>query len=181
MEIYFPPYGSEEVKNILQARAVQGLYPGVLSGELLDLVVDQTMKTGDLRVGINLLKRSALSAERAARKTIEKEDICGAYEAAKYLHLSATLKTLKKEEKDLVRALAGMSKGDSEMNAGDVHKSLKEMLDIGYTRFYEMVKKLDAMRIINLHYRDGKGRTRLISLRYDPGKILEYLGPAEKN
>jgi cell division control protein 6 len=34
---------------------------------------------------------------------------------------------------------------------------------------------MDAMRLINLEYRDGKGRTRIITLRYDPAKILEYL------
>jgi len=32
------------------------------------------------------------------------------------------------------------------------------------------------MRLLNLHYRKGKGRTRLISLRYDPERVLEYLG-----
>jgi len=49
-------------------------------------------------------------------------------------------------------------------------------MKIGYTRFYEMVKKLDAMRLVNLHYREGKGRTRIISLRYAPQKVREYLG-----
>jgi cell division control protein 6 len=48
-------------------------------------------------------------------------------------------------------------------------------MSIGYTRFYEIVKKMDAMRLINLQYRDGKGRTRIITLRYDPAKVLEYL------
>jgi cell division control protein 6 len=32
------------------------------------------------------------------------------------------------------------------------------------------------MRLINLEYRDGKGRTRIITLRYDPARVLEYLG-----
>ncbi|MEN6610339.1 MAG: ORC1-type DNA replication protein [Methanoregulaceae archaeon] len=175
-EIYFPPYTADEVKGILEARVFQGFYPGVLPHELLDLVVEQTMKTGDLRVGINLLKRSGLSAERAARKAIERDDICSAYEAARYLHLAATLRTLKTEEQVLMRALAELSKTEKEMNAGEVFTSVKETLKIGYTRFYEIIKKFDEMRIINLQYRDGKGRTRLISLRYDPEKILEHLG-----
>jgi cell division control protein 6 len=62
------------------------------------------------------------------------------------------------------------------MNAGDVYKSIRESRPIGYTRFYEIIKKMDAMRLINLQYRDGKGRTRIITLRYDPIKVLEYLG-----
>ena len=143
---------------------------------LLDLVVQQTMKSGDLRVGIDLLKRAALSAERNARRTIDREDICGAYAVSRYLHLEFSLKTLKEEEKLLLRKLAEMSGKEVEMNAGEVYKSVKESMDIGYTRFYEMIKKFDAMRLVNLHYRDGKGRTRLISLRYSPERILAYLG-----
>jgi cell division control protein 6 len=175
-EIYFPPYGNAEVQEIMKARVMQGLFQGVLSDELLGLVVEQTLSCGDLRVGIDLLKRATLSAERAARRTIERDDICGAYEVSKYLHLSFTIKTLKDEERQILRSFAERSIKEHEMNAGEVFKSLRESLSIGYTRFYEIVKKMDAMRLINLQYRDGKGRTRIITLRYEPAKVLEYLG-----
>jgi len=174
-EIYFPPYENTEIQEIMRARVTQGLFPGVLSEELLDLVVKQTQKSGDLRVGIDLLKRATLSAERAARRSIQREDICGAYEISKYLHLSYTIKTLNDEERLILKSFAERSAKEHDMNAGDVYKSLKETLSIGYTRFYEIVKKMDGMRLINLQYRDGKGRTRIITLRYDPVKVLEYL------
>jgi cell division control protein 6 len=174
-EVYFPPYKEEEAAGILRDRVNQGLYPNVLPDAMFRLVVTQTMKSGDLRVGIDLLKRATLSAEKEARRTIEREDICRAYEVSKYLHLAFTVKTLKAEEKELLRKVAELSSGEMEMNAGEVYKALKEKEGLGYTRFYEMVKKLDAMRLVNLSYRDGRGRTRLISLRYDPGRVLEYL------
>jgi cell division control protein 6 len=174
-EIYFPPYGNTEIHEIMKARAMQGLFQGVLSEEMLDLVVEQTLKSGDLRVGIDLLKRATLNAEHAARRNIEKDDICGAYEVSRYLHLSYTIKTLKDEERLILRSFAQRAAKENEMNAGEVYKSIKESLSIGYTRFYEIIKKMDAMRLINLEYRDGKGRTRVITLRYDPAKILEYL------
>ncbi|MFA4860574.1 ORC1-type DNA replication protein [Methanoregula sp.] len=174
-ELYFPPYADAEVHEIMKARVMQGLFTGVLSDALLDLVVEQTLKSGDLRVGIDLLKRATLSAERAARRSIEREDICGAYEISKYLHLNYTVKTLKDEERQILRFLAERSSKDQEMNAGDVYKTLKESMAIGYTRFYEIVKKMDAMRLVNLQYREGKGRTRIITLRYDPVKVLDYL------
>jgi cell division control protein 6 len=174
-EVYFPPYKEDEVAGILRDRVNQGLYPNVLPEPMFRLVVEQTMKSGDLRVGIDLLKRATLFAEKAARRIIEREDICQAYEVSKYLHLAFTVKTLKPEEKELLRKVAELSSGEKEMNAGEVFKALKEKESIGYTRFYEMVKKLDAMRLVNLSYRDGRGRTRLISLRYDPGRVLEYL------
>ncbi len=174
-EIYFPPYENAEIHEIIKARAMQGLFQGVLSEGMLDLVVGQTLKSGDLRVGIDLLKRATLNAEHAARRSIGKEDICGAYEVSKYLHLSYTIKTLKDEERLILKSFAQRTAKEQEMNAGDVYKSIKESLSIGYTRFYEIIKKMDAVRLINLEYRDGKGRTRIITLRYDPAKILEYL------
>jgi cell division control protein 6 len=174
-EIYFPPYEQAEIREIMQMRVMQGLYSGVISEEMLALVIDQTQKGGDLRVGIDLLKRATLNAERAARRTVERDDICGAYLVSKYLHLSFTAKTLRDEEKNVLRALAKVSISEKEMNTGDVYKTISASVTIGYTRFYEVVKKLDALRLVNLHYREGKGRTRLISLRYDPQKVLEYL------
>jgi cell division control protein 6 len=174
-EIYFPPYENAEIQEIMKARVTQGLFQGVLSEELLNLVVEQTLRSGDLRVGIDLIKRATLSAERAARRSIEREDICGAYEISKYLHLSYTIKTLKDEERLILKSFAARSTKEHEMNAGEVYKSIRESQSIGYTRFYEIVKKMDAMRLINLQYRDGKGRTRIITLRYDPAKVLEYL------
>ena len=174
-DIYFPPYSETEVRSIIQERVLQGFYPGVVPEAILDLVIAQTMKSGDLRVGIDLLKRAGLSAEKNARRVIEREDICGAYSVSKYLHLAYSLKTLKDDEKHLLRTLALRSAGETDMNAGEVYKAVKDAMGIGYTRFYEIVRKLDAMRLVNLQYRDGKGRTRLISLRYDPGRVLSYL------
>jgi cell division control protein 6 len=174
-DIYFPPYSEDEVAEIMRERILQGLYPGVLGDAMFDLVVSQTLKSGDLRVGIDLLKRAVLNAEKNARKVIEREDICGAYSVSKYLHLAYSVKTLKDEEKQLLRTLAVRSGEGGEMNAGEVYKAVKESMGIGYTRFYEIIKKFDAMRLVNLQYRDGKGRTRLISLRYDPARVLSYL------
>jgi len=174
-DIYFPPYSREEVAGILKERVQQGLYPQVLSEEMLTLVIDQTMQSGDLRVGIDLLKRATLTAEKEARKSVERDDICRAYEISRYLHLSFTVKTLKPDEREVLRRIAGRAKGEKEMNAGEVYRSFGKEVEMGYTRFYEVVKKFDAMRLVDLEYRDGKGRTRVISLRYEPDRVLEYL------
>lgn len=174
-EIYFPPYEEEEISEILKERVMQGLYPGVISNAMLDLIVEQTLKSGDLRVGIDLLKRSVLNAEMDARHGVEKDDICRAYLVSKYVHLSHTVKTLSDDEKKLLRILAKIAQDEKEMSAGFVFEEVKKETATGYTRFYEMIKKFDAMRLINLNYREGKGRTRVITLRYDPARITAIL------
>lgn len=175
-EIYFPPYNKEEVHDILRERVLQGLYPNVLPEAMLDLVGEQTMKSGDLRVGIDLIKRAALNAEREAHRAIGREDVCRAYEISKYLHLTYSIRTLKQDEKRLLRHIAEISSdGDEGMSAGEVYRSAKDSIKIGYTRFYEIIRKFDAMHLVNLQYRPGRGRTRVITLRYDPDRVIEHL------
>ena len=179
-EIYFPPYSEEEVHGILEERVLQGLYPNILRPDMLDLVVEQTMKSGDLRVGIDLLKRATLNAEKEARRSIEREDVCKAYEVSRYLHLAYSLRTLKAEERTVLGRIAEMAaRDDREMNAGEVYRFVKEKAGVSYTRYYAILQKFDSMRLLNLNYRQGKGRTRLISLRYDPGRVLEHLGQGQ--
>ena len=174
-DIYFPPYGDDEIREILNQRVQQGLYPNVVNEAMLDLVVEQTANLGDLRVGIDLLKRATLYTENDARRSLEREDICRAYEISKYLHLSHTAKTLKDEEKDVLKIIAQNSMDKKELSAGAIFELIKESRKMGYTRYYEIVKKLDAMRLLNLNYREGRGRTRLITLRYDPARVLDIL------
>ncbi len=83
----------------------------------------------------------------------------------------------------MLARIADMSaRDDKEMNAGDVYRFVKEQVGgVSYTKFYEIIQKFDAMRLLNLHYRQGRGRTRLISLRYDPGRVLEHLGGQEQS
>lgn len=174
-EIYFPPYGHEEIRAILKERIQHGFYPNVVPSEILELVTEQTMNSGDLRVGIDLLKRAGLQAEKAARRKLERDDVCSAYSVSKYLHLSHTLRTLNREEKEILRIIAEKNQSAGDTTAGNVYDSAKEKLGIGYTKYYEIIKKLDAMRLINLNYREGKGRTRIISIRYDPARVIEQL------
>jgi len=174
-EVYFPPYSVEETFQILKERVMQGLYPGVLSDALLDEVVDHTLRSGDMRVGIDMIKRAALNAENDAKLEIGQEHIHEAYKVSRFLHLKYSLHSLRREEKDVLRLLVELSRDDEQLTSGEVYTVVKKKLKLGYTIYYEALRKLDGLRLINLQYRDGRGRTRLINLRYDPDKILLYL------
>lgn len=174
-EVYFPPYGEEETFQILKERVMQGLYPGVLSDNLLGDIVDHTVNAGDMRVGIDMIKRATLEAEKEAKREISPDHIREAYKISRYLHLQHSLRSLRRDEKDLLRILMELSRGDEQLTSGEVYEIVHKRLKMGYTRYYEALKKLDALRLLNLQYRDGRGRTRLINLRYDPDKIQLYL------
>ena len=174
-EVYFSPYSSDEVRAILDERARQGFYPGVLSGEQLDLVVEQTMKGGDLRVGIDLLKRAGIAAEMDGRRRIEDQDVRRAYTASRFLHLDAVIRTLDTDERGVLDHLARASAERDEITSGELFDEIHEELGLRYTRYYEIVTKLEAMRLVDITFRAGRGRTRTVNLRYEPERILERL------
>jgi len=172
-EIAFPLYTREEVRDILKGRALMGFYPGVLSDDVLDLTVEMTDKAGDLRVGIDLLRRSALSAERRASKTISKEDVESSYERSRLLHLTYALKTLKDDEIAVLKLAAEQETS----RAGDLYTKFHQSTGAGYTRFHEIINKLDAVRLINTDFSGAgsRGRSRMIKIRYEPKEILSRL------
>jgi cell division control protein 6 len=173
-EIYFPLYTRNEVRDILEYRVKHGFYPGVVSNEVLEKVVDCVMSSADLRVGIDLLKRAGFNAERRASKTISLEDVEKAYEKSRLVHLTYTIQSLKDEEKLLLKILAE-SKG--EFKSGDLYREFQAKTKLGYTIFYEMINKLDALRLIDAESagKGERGQTRKIALRYEPEEVLALL------
>jgi cell division control protein 6 len=171
-EIYFPPYSNGEVEAILQDRIRQGIYSGVISPEVFDLIIERTFSCGDLRVGLDLVRRAVLNAERSARKTVDMHDVESAFDVAKNIHLINSVKVLNKEEKKLLRSIAKYSQEEEHMmHSGAVFASVREETPIGYTTFFERLKKFDEMRLINLTSRRIGGNTKEISLRYDAEKV----------
>jgi cell division control protein 6 len=172
-EIYFPVYGEAEIADILQERIDRGFHEGVVSAPVLDRVAELTAESGDLRVGIDLLRRAGLNAEMRASKTVNVEDVDKAYDKSKYVHLSRSLRGLSDSETALVEVIA---EHDGEQ-AGEVYEAFHERTDLGYTRYSEIINKLDQLEIIDASYTEveGRGRSRSLELRYDSEAVLDRL------
>ena len=173
-EIAFPLYTRAEIGEILNRRAQLGFYPGVITDGILEMIADYTDKSGDLRVGIDLLRRSALSAERRASKSISKEDVESSYEKSRLVHLNYALKSLKEDEIVVLRLAA---KTESS-RAGQLYEQFQQQTGSGYTRFHEILNKLDAIRLINTDFSGSgaRGRSRIIKVRYEPEEIFSRIG-----
>ncbi len=172
-EVYFPVYDATEIYDILTERAARGFHDGVIEPTELELVADLTAESGDLRVGIDLLRRAGLNAEMRASRSIVAGDVESAYDKSKYVHLSRSLRGLSASERALVRVLA---EHDGE-RAGPVYEAFQAETDLGYTRYSEIINKLDRLGVIETAYADveGRGRSREISLAYDAEAILDRL------
>ncbi len=173
-EVYFPKYDQPEIVEILQERVERGFHDGVIDAPVLDRVAALTAdQGGDLRVGIDLLRRAGLKAEMRASRTVERQDVEAAYDTSKYVHLSRRLQGLSDSETALVEVVAD----HDGQRAGDIYDAFNDHTGLGYTRYSEIINKLDQLGIIDAAYVDveGRGRSRELTLNYDPEAVLDRL------
>jgi cell division control protein 6 len=172
-EVYFPVYDADEIVDILDERVERGFHDGVIGAPELDRVAELTAESGDLRVGIDLLRRAGLNAEMRASRTISVDDVETAYDKSKYVHLSRCLRELTDSERALVETIAD----HDGQQAGTVYEAFHDSTGLGYTRYTEIVNKLDQLGVIEADYADveGRGRSRSLTLSYDTDAVLDRL------
>ena len=173
-DVYFPKYDEPAVVEILEERVKRGFHDGVVGPPVLDRVAELTAEQGgDLRVGIDLLRRAGLNAEMRASRTVERQDVEEAYDTSKYVHLSRRLGELSESEATLVEVIA---EHDGEQ-AGAIYDAFNDRTGLGYTRYSEIINKTDQLGIIDATYTDvdGRGRSRELSLNYDADAVIERL------
>jgi cell division control protein 6 len=173
-DVYFPKYDEPEIVDILDERVERGFHDGAVTAPVLDRVAELTAEQGgDLRVGIDLLHRAGLNAEMRASREVEREDVEQAYDESKYVHLSRRLQELSDSERALVEVIAD----HDGKRAGDIYDVFNDETGLGYTRYSEVINKLDQLDIIDASYADveGRGRTRELTLNYDADAVLERL------
>ena len=70
--IEYKKYTHKELSSILSNRAEHGLYPGVISKNLIELIAENCI---DVRYGIEYMKRAALLAESESSKKITEKHV----------------------------------------------------------------------------------------------------------
>lgn len=173
--INFKPYSAAEVEGILLQRVAQGLYPNVLTSEQLDYIVDRTMRCGDIRIGLDMIKRAVLYAETDARKEVAQEDLQKAVSASRDLHLAGTIRTLSPDELQVLEQVVKMTGTQTLTTTGDLRRSMTKDAP-KLTRFNEIVEKLDHLQVITIDYANkGNGRKRYVNLRYEKERVSKLL------
>lgn len=179
-EIFFPPYNISEITDILKNRAQFGFVPGVISEGLIKDVAEYASEHGDLRVGIELLRRCGHIAEEEGSKKITSKHVkqaCGV--KPKATNLRRLLKSLSKDEVELFNIIANSQ--TDEMKSGPLYELFKGKTGQSYTKFYRILDKLESIRLIDTKFtgKGKRGRTRNIILRYEGEEILDALKKIE--
>ncbi|MCD7781105.1 MAG: ORC1-type DNA replication protein [Methanosphaera sp.] len=174
-EINFNPYTYEETYLILKERAQLGFYPGVISDELIEKIVNYTYERGDLRLGIDLLRISGNNAEVRASKVILDEDVEKAFDSSSSVSLKYVLNTLNENEQSLLRFITRIKQNN--ITSGELYKQYNRENKISYATYNRLINKLEFLRLIDTTYTGSgqKGNSRYVNLRFDGKEIKDNL------
>jgi cell division control protein 6 len=170
-DVIFQPYAREEIYNILKERTNLGFYPEVISDEILDEIVERTSESGDLRVGIDLLRVCGNLAESEASRTIENKHLNEALKRTGPASLAHTLNSLSAIENSLLELIINFK--DENLTAGSLYELFKKDTGTSYSSFNRTLDKLEFLRLIDTKFtgKGMRGNSRLIILRFSQDEI----------
>ncbi|MDO9045053.1 MAG: ORC1-type DNA replication protein [Methanobacteriaceae archaeon] len=170
-DVIFQPYAREEIYNILKERTNLGFYPEVISDEILDEIVERTSESGDLRVGIDLLRVCGNLAESEASRTIENKHLDEALKRTGPASLAHTLNSLSDLENSLLELIINFK--DENLTAGSLYELFKKDTGTSYSSFNRTLDKLEFLRLIDTKFtgKGMRGNSRLIILRFSQDEI----------
>lgn len=153
--IAFNPYKPDVLRKIIKERAVLGLRS--YEDAAVDKCVGYAAKTGDARMGINLLYRAAVVAEQNNR---EKLDLRSVEEAKEELKKSIDEKKLVGLTEVQLRIFEEIKRNEG-ITSGELYKAV----GISERTMRENISVLEEKRLIKAEYRMSKeGRTRCFYL-----------------
>ena len=166
-EIVFPLYTYNEIEGILKDRVKAGFFPNVLGDDILEQIAMYTLESGDLRIGINLLRSCGNIAEADASREITQEHFDEAVASLVSVNVSDSLKNLNDVERTVLKLIAD---NEGMCSAGQLSKICKEDHGFSYASFNRDIEKLEFVRLIDTKYtgKGVRGNTREIILRFNP-------------
>ncbi|MBX7076100.1 MAG: ORC1-type DNA replication protein [Methanobacteriaceae archaeon] len=175
-DITFQPYSRSEVLSILKDRVKVGFFPNVISEDLIEQITDYTIDSGDLRVGIDILRVCGNIAESDASREITQEHLDKALSQHVSFNLIETIKSLTDNELTLLKLIIKEEKylkKDDILTATIVSTKFRKQTKVSYATFNRTLEKLEFLRLIDtkLTGKGIRGNSRQIFLRFDPDDL----------
>ena len=184
-KMVFPPYNAEQLRDILNQRALLSFDDAVLEPAVIPLCAAlAAQEHGDARRALDLLR---IAAEIAERENCDKVTELHVYKAKNKMELdcvSEAIRTLPSQSKLVLMCVVILTEGGMErLTTGDVYERYKDLSRIvglsvlTQRRITDLLSELDMMGIIHAKVRSfGRGgRTKEIDLSVPPHDIKKVL------
>lgn len=173
-EIVFPPYGADQLSDILSERAALSFNDNVLDSDVIPLCSAMAAKEeGDARYALDLLKNAGELAFDENAEMVTSEHVRIAKDRIEHNKVTEIIQTLPLQQQRVLEAILNLTKQNEEISSGklyDEYKELSRQDAVTYRRIFDFINELELLGIISTNTISrgrGKGRTNIIKLQCD--------------
>ena len=178
-EIVFPPYGADQLADILSERAELAFDEGVLEDDVIPLCSAMAAKEeGDARYALDLLRTAGEIAVDEDSDIVRGEYVRQAKDVIEHNKVTDIIRTLPSQQQRVLEAILILTQQNEEITSGKLYDTYKEVSkgdSVTYRRIFDFINELEMLGIISTNTISrgrGKGRTNIIKLQCD-NKLLE--------
>ncbi|RBQ22832.1 ORC1-type DNA replication protein 1 [Candidatus Methanobinarius endosymbioticus] len=178
-EIVFPPYGAQQLVDILEDRSKLSFNTGTLDKDVIPLCSALAAKEeGDARYALDLLRTAGELADEKESDIIFGEYVREAKDKIEHNKITDLITTLPAQQQRVLEAILNLTQNSEEITSGKLYDNYKEVSKgdtVSYRRIFDFINELEMLGIISTNTISrgrGKGRTNIIALQCD-NDILE--------
>ena len=173
-EIVFPPYGADQLSDILAERAELSFNENILDGDVIPLCSAMAAKEeGDARYALDLLKNAGELAFDEDSNVVTSDHVRRAKEKIEHNKVIEIISTLPLQQQRLLEAILNLTKQKEEISSGklyDAYTDISKKDAVTYRRIFDFIGELEMLGIISTNTVSrgrAKGRTNIIKLQCD--------------
>ncbi|MDO5831722.1 Cdc6/Cdc18 family protein [Methanobrevibacter sp.] len=173
-EIVFPPYGANQLSDILSERAELSFNENILESDVIPLCSAMAAKEeGDARYALDLLKNAGELAFDEDSEVVTSDHVRRAKEKIEHNKVIEIISTLPLQQQRLLEAILSLTKQKEEISSGklyDAYTDISKKDAVTYRRIFDFIGELEMLGIISTNTVSrgrAKGRTNIIKLQCD--------------
>lgn len=185
VELVFPPYNAEQLRDILESRAREAFNPGVLEEEVIPLCAALAAREhGDARRALDLLRVAGEIAERLGDGKVTRDHVMRAREEIERDRVADVVRTLPLHSKLVLASIIAVTGGGrGYATTGEVYERYRGLTvklgieTVTLRRVSGIIAELDMLGIISgrVVSRGRYGKTRVIELTAEVNALVKAL------
>ncbi|MDR2967464.1 MAG: orc1/cdc6 family replication initiation protein [Methanobacteriaceae archaeon] len=181
-EIVFPPYGAQQLIDILEERARLSFNKNTLDDDVVPYCAALAAKIeGDARYALDLLRTAGELADEDESKKVFGAYVNDAKDRIEHNKITDIIMTLPTQQQRVLEAILKLTQRKEEIISGklyDAYEKISKGDSVSYRRIFDFINELEMLGIISTNTVSrgrGKGRTNIITLQCDTDILTDAL------
>lgn len=173
-EIVFPPYGAQQLVDILEERSKLSFKKEALGDDVIPLCAALAAKEeGDARYALDLLRTSGELSDEKESDIVQGDYVREAKDYIEHNKITDIIMTLPSQQQRVLESILYLTKRKEEITSGrlfEVYKDVSRGDSVSYRRIFDFINELEMLGLISTNTVSrgrAKGRTNIIDLQCD--------------